>query len=220
MRRYNQHDGCEAISTFNCAKSSITDGSLLLHQSETIRTARPGNFFDARQISQVNREGLFFLYFITSEDTRFPLRSRSTLDEDEYPLLLSLFQYDMSSNQIVIRQHGCIIPRSLLRPLGEYNVRCFPWKDMMHIEAKWSTVNVALRAQLDAKSESKPQILKYRDLGKDKRGILLSVDDVCTVRYEGDYIVTRWFDQLAYEKGRGISDVSDAESGIMGQACI
>ena len=213
IRGCNQHDDDDAITIFYCTKSSITDGSLQSLQSKTIRTARPRRLTAVRELTQINRKGLLFDYMAVSEDRSSSVQSKSEPEtNDDCPILLSLFQYDLSSDQIVIRQDRYTISDSFLKSLEEDDVTCFPWKDIVHIESRWSSKDVAFRAKLGSENKLRLQLVKNNDLGDDDFcGCLFSVDDMCIVGYEDNCIVTRWFDQLSYEKALGVCDMYDSE---------
>lgn len=208
-----EHAYGEALTTFCCAKSSIANGSLLSFQSETIRTVNPRGWAVVSQHTPANRQGLFSYHMIASENKSSSLHPRPRTGaeaeaEDEYPLLLSLFQYDMTSNKISIQQQGCIASERFITFVEMDAVNCCPWKEMVHSRSRWAEDDITFRVPLDTKSEPKVQILKYVAHG-DLCFFLVSIDDMCTVEYENDQFVARWFDPLAYEQARRVCDKSD-----------
>lgn len=203
----------EVLTAFYCAKFSIANGSLLSFQSETIRTARPEYLYVVSQHTPVNRQGLFFYHAIASKNKSSSLQSRPqdkavAMAEDYRPLLLSLFQYDMTSDQICIQQQRCIASMSFLVTVEIDVVNCFPWKGTVHSRSRWAEDDITFRVRLDANSEPKVRIL--RDIPSRSLSFFpVSINDMCTVEYEDEQFVSRWFDPLAYEQARRVCDKSD-----------
>ena len=201
-----QHGENETIRDYFCAKFSLVDGTLLSYSKKSICTGPPWELKIIFRITPVNRKGLYTYCVEASESHDSSLRSRTALDKDDCPLLLSLYQYDTQQDQLIIRQHERIVSRSFLKSMQDFDFKCFPWKDTIHMEAEWSSIDVAMRAQLDSKHEERFRFLKHKEVSPNNYAFLLSVDDICTVGYKDEVIVANWYDELAYEKARRVSD--------------
>ena len=211
------HDKGETITHFYCAKYSITDGTLLSHHKESVRTAVPENASAFGPLVPVNREGLYFYSLVSSESqppSSSPSSSPQALAKDDCPILLDMCFYDMKKDQLSIRQHRGIASRALLRSMLDFGYAYFPWKDMLHIEAQWSMIDVAMRTRLGDGPLEKFRIVKYENTYPNYNGFCYSVDDMNTVVFKHieDCVVVNWYDELAYEQARLVGDPVEPES--------
>ena len=201
-----QHRENESITHFYSIKFSVTDGTLLSYDRKSIRTPAPKKMSAIDNNSPVNREKLYMYRSEITDSQSSASRPRTDLCEDDYPLLLSLCLYDMRSDRLIIRQYERSVSRSFLNLMVCFSVSCHPWKDTIHMEAHWSTLDCAMRTQVDSKSGEKFRVLKYKHPCPDRSRYIISVDDMCTVGYEEEVIVVNWYDPIAYDKARRVSE--------------